>query len=520
MKAQLASLWAQAQRSLGVERLGDARTALEAMLRLDPDHADAHLLLSALAYGEGHLRAAAAHAVAACARPFDDTALLAKALGALLRTGEVAQAERSLRDPAVAHCRDGALLLRLANNEQMIGNHPRALALIDRAIAAGFDNPDVRYLRSVQLVFNGRKDDAAVELDRCLAAGATYGRASVTLARLRKQTREDNHVDFIRAQLRRVEPGSEHHAAFEFALYKELEDIGDYEEAWRALQRGNLVMHRRLRHDPAQERRLVDRLIERTASSQPAADDHADGPQPIFIVGMPRSGTTLLDRILGNHSAVTSAGELGDFSRQLHWVADDTGAQWMDAALLSALPRVPLGEVGERYLLQTRWRAGDSPRYVDKLPANYLLAGLIAHALPRARVLHLVRDPTDVCFSNYRAFFGGGYGYSYDLDALAQHFQDYRRLMAHWHRVAPGRILDVPYERLTRDSETMAREVFAFCDLPFEEGCLDLARNRAPVATLSAMQVGEGIRRDAFEEWRPYARHLKGLRAQLAMPPA
>jgi hypothetical protein len=237
----------------------------------------------------------------------------------------------------------------------------------------------------------------------------------------------------------------------------------------------------------------------------------ADGPQPIFVVGMPRSGTTLLERILGNHSQVTSAGELGDFARQLRWTADHVTDRAIDDTILAKLQALDFTIIGKRYLQQTQWRSPDTAYFVDKLPANHLWAGIIARALPRARILHLVRDPMDVCFSNYRAFFGGGYAYSYDLDALAQHYLDYRRLMAHWHRFAPGRILDVPYARLTRDSEAMAGEIFEFCGLDFEEGCLDLTRNRTPVATLSAMQVRNEINKTAFEEWHPYERYLGNL---------
>ncbi len=443
--------------------------------------------------------------------------MIGNVANALLTVGEIEAARRCLAHPAITRCRIGPVLARLAGMQQMLGEHAAALALLDRARAAGLNDADLSYLRGVQLTFNGRIDEAVAELERCLKLGPTYGRASVTLARLRKQTAEHNHLDYIRTQLQHVPRGSEDHAAFEFAQYKELEDLGEYGAAWGALERGNAIMYARLDHDIERERRRVDALIDRcTAEFVHARAAEQSGPQPIFIVGMPRSGTTLLDRILGNHSQVTSAGELGDFARQLRWAADHVTTQPIDETILERTPRLDYAEIGRRYLAQAQWRAQGKPWFVDKLPINYLQAGFIARALPQARILHMTRTPMDVCFSNYRAFFGGGYAYSYHLDALAAQYADYRRVMDHWHAVMPGRIFDVSYEALTDDPKKVMSEVFEFCGLPFEASALDISRNAAPVATLSAMQVRDGIRRRAQAEWTPYASQLRPLMDRLA----
>ncbi|MEO6104315.1 MAG: sulfotransferase, partial [Pseudoxanthomonas sp.] len=239
-----------------------------------------------------------------------------------------------------------------------------------------------------------------------------------------------------------------------------------------------------------------------------------DGPQPIFIVGMPRSGTTLLERILGRHSQVTPAGELADFSHQWRWVADQHGHRLLDEGLLAAADATDFVEVGRRYLQQTQWRAAGKAWFVDKLPPNFMLAGFIGKALPQARILHMRREPMDLCFSNWRALFGDSFGYSYDLATLAAHHRQYARLMAHWHAVMPGAIHDVDYVRLASDTETEARALLDFCGLPFEAGCLDDAGNDAPVATLSSAQVREPMRA-RVSEWRRYESQLEALRAQL-----
>ena len=509
-------LWQRARQYLEQGQGDAARATLESLLQRMPNSAAVNLKLGGLAYAEDRLRDCARHTLAAAANLPDDAEAIVQIVLTLLQVGEVVAARRCFDHRAVAQCRSGKVLALLAGARQMLGEHAEALQLMDRARALGHDGPDFRYLRGVQLMFNGRADDAEAELDECLRMGSTYGRASVTLARLRRQTPERNHVAYIRAQLQRVTRGSEDHAAFEYALYKELEDLGDYDGAWAALERGARTMFARVHYDAAAESRLIDALL---ALSTPAflrpADADAAGPQPIFIIGMPRSGTTVLDRILGNHSQVVSAGELGDFARALRWGADHRCVGPLDATILDRAAGLDYAAIGQRYLEQTQWRAEGRDRFVDKLPVNWMQAGFIAKALPHARILHMVRDPMDTCFSNFRAFFGVGYGYSYDFRALAAHFRDYRRTIAHWQAVMPGRILDVDYARLVADPEAVAREVLAHCGLRYEPGCTDLGRNTAPVATLSNQQVREPIHRRAQAEWLRYERQLKPLHAAL-----
>jgi tetratricopeptide (TPR) repeat protein len=434
----------------------------------------------------------------------------------LVKVGEINAARACMRHPEIRRSRSGAALAALAHIYQGLNLHAESLALMERARALGFDNPDFRYFRAIQLQFNGRVAEAEAELEACLKLGPTFGRASLTLARLRKWTKDANHLEFIRQRLETVKHGTEDHAAFEFAQYKELEDLGRYEEAWGALQRANAVMHERLKHHVQDEEELFDAVIARCDGEFTRTPAHRfDGPMPIFIVGMPRSGTTLLERILGNHSQVMPAGELADFSRQWRWVADRHGHRLLDTALVEAAGETDFAEVGRRYLEQTQWRAGGRPYYVDKLPPNFMLAGFIRRALPQAKIVHMSREPMDLCFSNYRALFGDAFAYSYDLDALAAHHRQYRRLMAHWHAVMPGAIHDVDYAALVQDTEAATRALLAHCGVPFEAGCLDTADNPAPVATLSSAQVREPIHRRALGEWKPYAAQLTALRQAL-----
>jgi hypothetical protein len=207
-----------------------------------------------------------------------------------------------------------------------------------------------------------------------------------------------------------------------------------------------------------------------TPETVPADLGDRDAPQPIFILGLPRSGTTLLDRLLGSHPEVTSAGELEDFAQQLCWAADRPGL--LDGAMLQRLSGIDYPELGERYLSQTRWRARSARFFIDKQPWNHAVAGLIARALPGARILHISREPMDVCFSNYRAMLGGRYAYSFDLEALAGHYLDYCRLQEHWRQTMPQRMLDLSYHELVHDTESTMRKVVAFCGLDWSPACM------------------------------------------------
>lgn len=510
-------LWLRAQRYIAERQITAARIALESLIPRDPARVAARMLLASVYLSEGRAREAAAQAVAASSMLPEDAEAVATTVHCLLKVGEMVAARDCLaRFDAQNRKLDGHQLTALAHSYQMLGDHRIGLALMDRAQALGYDNPDFRYFHALQMQFNGRVVEARHRLESCLQLGPTFGRASLALARMGRQTEGSNHIAYIRTQLRTVEQGSEDHASFEFALYKELEDLGDYEEAFAALDRGNAIMYARMSHGVERERSLFDGIKRlATADFIRGAGAKIKGPVPIFVVGLPRSGTTLLDRILDNHPDVVSTGERIDFPRQLRWVANLHGNDLIDAKLLERLPGVDYEELGQRYLEQTQWRVDGSPFFVDKLPANQMLLGLIHRALPQAPILHMVRDPMDVCFSNYKALFGESYPYSYEKDALVAHYVQYRGLVQHWHAAMPGRVLDVSYTGLVRDPEAVLSKVFAHCGLRWVAGCSDLTRNTTAVNTLSSAQVREPIHTRTLGEWRRYERQLAPLQAAL-----
>lgn len=510
-------LWQAAQQHLLENRVDEGRACLQLLLQTHPRNAQIYVLLAGTSLAKGRVRQATEELRRAASAIRNDPALLIQVMQGMSRLGQTNDTRTCLRHPLMARLQDGPMLTAVGHVFQGIGLNAEALQMMERAKRTGYDNADFRYFHALQLQFNGRLAEAEAEMEACLKLGPTFGRASLSLARIRKQTAESNHVDFLRKRLESVQSGSEDHAAFEFALYKEYEDLGDLDAAWAALQRANAVMATRLPYDRAHEERLFDLLIQRFDSADaPGITRPVAGPTPIFVVGMPRSGTTLLERVLGSHSQVASAGELSDLPRQLRWVADSHGHPIVDEGLLRAVPGLDFELLGRRYLQQSQWRANGKPFYIDKLPPNFMLIGCIRRALPHAKVVHINRDPMDVCFSNYRAMFGDAYSYSYGIQSLSHHFHQYDRLMRHWREVMPGFVIDVSYSGLVMDTERTCRELIAACGLPFEDGCLDHTRNSTSVATLSSAQVRQPIHSRGIGEWKRYGPRLEELQSLLS----
>lgn len=515
--------WDRARRYIVDGQFPAACATLEALLVHAPGDVQARLLLSSVYLKLERMRDACAQLIEAAKSPVEDVAELHKLAFCLHKLGETVAMRDCLDHPAIARSPSGEIQARFAQLHQLLGQHDRALALMDRALELGHDDPDFRYYRALQLQFNGRNRDAESELETCVRMGLSHGRAWLALARMRGQTPQHNHLESINAQFARVERGSEHEAALEFARFKELDDLDRRDEAWDALERGNAIMAARLPHDSTVERRRCSAIVELCGQSFLDTGDGAsaeDGPRPIFIVGMPRSGTTLLDRILGNHSQIASPGELSDFPGQLRWTADmygaDPGTGVIEAKLLDRLRgALDYRLLGQRYLQQSRWRAHSKACYIDKLPGNFLLADLIHRALPTARILVMRRDPMDVCYSNWKAYFGDSYAYSYGITTLAAHHDQYKRVMSHWRSAMPAAILEVDYASLVDDPEAVTARVLEFCGLPHEAGCADITRNRNPVSTLSSPQVREKIHRRALGEWRRYETQLGPLRTAI-----
>lgn len=491
--SQAGHLWSQAQVHLAAKQAAPARAALEALLAADPDHTLGRLALANLAWRQDRVREASEHALRAARGVPDYPDLICETAGVLLRVGETVAARGCLRRDALESVTSDALLTRLADHWHALGEHAEALARADRARELGFDGDGVRHRRGRELVCLGRDEEAEPELELAFLLGPTHGEIAVELGRLRTQSRERNHFNTLAGGIKNVVRGSRDHAALEFALYKELEDVGRYDDAWQALTRANAVMAQRKRCDVARMQHWFELCIALcTREALRPARTQADGPQPIFVIGLPQTGTREVARRLGGHPDVVDAGELNDFERQLRWAADHRSTQ--DEHFLERVPALDFAEIGSRYLAQTQWRARGKPYFVDSRADNWMYAGLIHAALPRARILHVTCDPMEACFAQYRNFFGDTHEYASDLAALAVHHLQYRKLMRHWRAIAGDAIEESSLEKLADSSR--------------ETDATAIARREAG-GLRAALRGGSGVR------WRDYGKYLVALQQAL-----
>lgn len=309
-----------------------------------------------------------------------------------------------------------------------------------------------------------------------------------------------------------------------FALGKAREDVGRYDEAFAAYEAGNRLQHEKL---PCDEVRADELLAQVTAmfDSEFFAARSAPNPvhgstgegnnSPIFIVGMPRSGTTLLEQILSSHPAVHGAGELMDMNEVIMGARKSENQKFPDFVPgLAATDFVRMGEVYAQRLWQ---RAPDAQHITDKMPANFFYIGMIHLMLPNAKIIHAMRDPLDSCFSNYARLFNDTMDFAYDLGTLGRYYARYIKLMNHWHAVLPaGSILDLRYEDMVADTEGQARRILDYVGLPWDENCLAFHQNKRNVKTASVAQVRKPIYKTSVARWKRFEKHLTPLVAELA----
>jgi len=366
----------------------------------------------------------------------------------------------------------------------------------------------------------GRQPEGVAAYQRGIKLSPGLGEAYWSLANLKTFRFTAGEIDAMRAQLGRSDLSDEDRLHFHFALGKALEDAGDHAQSFRHYSEGNRLRRGGVYYDAEETTAHVRRstalfsaefFARRAGSGCPA-------PDPIFIVGLPRSGSTLLEQILASHSAVEGTMELPDV---IGIVRSLSGREKRSDIsnypdVLADLGRRELELLGKRYIEQTQvQRKTTAPFFIDKLPNNWAHVGLIHLMLPNAKIIDARRHPLSCCFSCYKQHFARGQSFTYSLEELGRYYRDYVELMAHFEAVLPGRIHRVIYEEMVDNTEAEVRRLLAYCALPFEPACLRFYETERAVRTASSEQVRRPIFRDAIEQWRPYEAWLGALREAL-----
>ena len=393
-----------------------------------------------------------------------------------------------------------------------VGEQRRALAAYDQAVALAPEDPRFRYNRASVRRFLGDLEGAEADFDRAIALNPLDFEAHLNRSDLRRQTAARNHLAQLEALAAQPFPDWHGEVQIRYALAKEYEDLGRHAESFAHLRRGADKRREFLKYDVANDVATAQWIIDAFPAAAAARTAGAAEDSPVFIVGLPRSGTTLVERILGSHSSMTSAGELNSFALAL-----------VDAARLRAgrvLPRRELvalsatldfAALGRDYLQRSYDTFGGTGRFIDKMPLNYLYCGLILRALPGAKIIHMTRHPMAAGYAMYKTLFKDGYPFSYDLGDIARYYGAYGRLMDHWKRTMPGAIYEVSYEALVADQLGETRKLLAHCGLEWEEACAEFHRNPSASTTASAAQVRRPIYDSSVAQWRHYESELAPL---------
>ena len=434
----------------------------------------------------------------------------------LLKLNRAPDAERIVRDAllldtGVADAYDGLAYVSMA-----LGKHERANGLYRRATEIEPQVPRFWYNLAGSERSLGRLAEAEAACDRAIALDPKQYPTYLLRSELRVQTAAANHIAELKAQLDRADLDHRARLFLGYALGKEFDDVRRFDEAFHWFSSAAAARRSRLGYDVVTDERKLARIAEvfphaafdRPTNAPRSAQRALESSRYIFIVGLPRSGTTLVERILTGLPTVRSNGETENFSRALLAAAHGAGDVFQQAA--AADPEV----VGINY---ARFAAagGADDRIIEKLPMNYLYLGAIRRALPGAHIFLVRRSPLDSCFAMYRTLFGDAYPFSYDFEDLGRYYGAYERLMNHWRRALGDHLHEIVYEDLVREPKLIGASIAGQCGLPWQDEAVDIQNNQSVSLTASAAQVRRPIYGSSSGRWRHYHRHLAGLIATL-----
>ncbi len=515
MKSTLQDALSQGTRLLQAGKVVDAQRLADELVQQFPETPSVRLFAADAASLMGDAAAAIACLDAVPASAADYPMAILKKARLHFADGRRAEALRLAHEAAELIEQEPGVMRMLAGILRDCQRADSAREWLEKALQHAPGDPNILYDLAMLEYHLNRPEEAEAHIADLLEQEPFHAPALHLRSALRTQSEDRNHVDDLR---RRIAEGPDHPrfiAGANYALAKELEDLERYEDAVAALDTGARAYRSTLNYDSDAE--LSGHEGIRSVFSKEALDALAPGygeEQPVFIVGMPRSGTTLVERMLSGHSHLVSLGEFTEFPR-LYGIrlqeqfSRDTSRTPSEASL-----DIDFAELGQAYCRAARELAGEAPVFVDKLPYNFLYSGYILAALPNARIIHLTRHPLDTCYAVYKTLFFGAYSFSYDLDELADYYISYHRHIAHWRAVLPGGLLDVSYEALVHEPEAQLRRIIDWCGLPWEASVLDFHRQEGPSMTASAMQVRRPVYTDSIDSWRRAEARFAPLKAR------
>ncbi|MGB3166531.1 MAG: sulfotransferase, partial [Alteraurantiacibacter sp.] len=405
----------------------------------------------------------------------------------------------------------------LAIESMQTGDYERAFALFDRVLARLPADPATLTSKGHALKTTGRTDEAVASYRAAVEAKPDHGDAWYALANLKTYSFTDTQIAAMEAQAARGDLAFMDRVHLSFALGKAHEDRDDHATSFAWYEQGNTLKRAQTRYDAD---RMSEELAKQREVCTPDLFAKHEGaghkaPDPIFILGLPRAGSTLLEQVLASHSQVDGTMELPDILALAHRLRGRKAGQSLYPQVLHDLSDGQLITFGEQFIANTRIHRGDAPFFIDKMPNNFRHIGLINLILPNAKIIDARRAPMDCCFSGFKQLFAEGQEFTYGLTEVGRYYSDYVGLMAHWDAVLPGKVLRVNHEDVLDDPEGQIRRMLDHCGLEFEQACLDFHATKRAVRTASSEQVRQPINRGGQGAWVPFDPWLGELRKSL-----
>ncbi len=494
-------------------RLEEAEAIYREILSRDPSNLEAMRLLALIAMKTEHYGQAESMLKRAVEIAPDFLAAWIDLSRAQLERQELDAALASIERAVQLNPRSANVRISLANVQARSGHHDEAIASYGRAIELDPGQPGGYLGLGNTLKTIGRQAEAIEAYRRATAMRADLSEAWWSLSNLKTFGFDDRDIEAMQRQLETPGIPDEAQVQFCFALAKAREDRGEYAPAFGLYERGNRIRRTLEDYDPVQTEVINERIMavfDAEFLAQHAGLGHPD-PAPIFVVGLPRSGSTLIEQILGSHSSVDATHELPEAGRIIQQINRDRTDRIAYPEAVRDFADETWAALGRTYVDLTRRHRRGAPHFIDKMPNNFASIGLLSLVLPNAKFINTRRHPLDTCLSCFKQLFARGQPFTYDLMELGEYYLQYDRMMAHWHAALPGRVLDVRYESVVADQAAETRRLLDFCGLPWEDGCLRFYETERAIRTASSEQVRRPIYSGSIGVWRHYTRQLAGL---------
>ncbi len=522
MSSSIKVLHQQAQQALNQGLYQQAHQYLMLILQQDKHFADAYFLLAMIASAHHNLvKSIQLIKQANALAPNNAEYLSQLAKHYALDNNHVAAlnfAELAAKLIAKSPTQSSLTLDTLGVAYSQMGLHEKAVKFFKQSVTINDKNPNYFFNLGASLKFIGDFDEARKAYEKTISMAPSYYKAHSALTGLGGISKDTNHIPLLERLFKQTQHADDR-LHIGHALAREYEALADFDKAFHYLETAKKFKLEQLKYSIDEDKALFTSLVSHFEGSKPSLSQGFENEEAIFVVGMPRSGTTLVERIISQHTDVTSAGELQHFGLLVKKMAKTPSNRVIDAETVTATENIDFKELGKRYIESTRALTGKTAKFVDKMPLNVLYVGFILQALPKAKIVCLDRNPLDTIVSNFRQLFSVNqsyYNYAYDLQTTTEFYLLFKQLAELWLALFPDNFYLINYEKLVNDPINEAKQLIEFCDLSWQEQCVDIHRNSAPVATASALQVRSPINNRSVGNWKKYDAYLDGVKKILA----